>query len=585
MRLHLYTDNQYKYLMKRSIYLIAAFTIISCTENINSQKNEVSITALADTYFSRTIKTHPEYAYYADIPLKRHDQISSNYLNDIKLWGKFEDSLYTELIEIDESKLTSKKDKITYWFLKEDLESSIAMRVCNRNLWNVDPESGWQNLWLAIAQIQPVGTNELRNQALARWHKLPEIIETEIKNLNEGISQGYTMPKEIVNLVIDQIQVLLEYNIDDSPFMLPAKRDGDKDFYLKWKVLVSEKILPAIQNYHKFLKNDYLKIARENVSILEQPDGDKCYQAYIRKYTSSNKTGKEIFDLGQKIVSNNIKKIEELGKELYKTADFNEIIKNINNDSLNYFNSSNEILETNEQLIIKARNESKNWFAKLPLSTVTIKPYESYEFGSGAYEASSGDKPAYFRINLKNPHEQQKGKNEVLTFHETYPGHHMQIGIEKEIEGLHPIVKLIGFTSYVEGWARYCEQLAEEMDLYESKSALITRRAWPSRGMVVDPGIHIREWSKTQAIDYMVEGGMNKDVALDLYYRSITMPAQLTSYDVGGEEIKALRKLAEIKLGENFDIKEFHTKVLENGAIPLSALRIIIEDWIKTKIN
>ena len=583
MRLHLYTDN--KYLMKSYIFLIVAFTIISCTENTNSLKNEVSIGALADTYFSRTIKTHPEYAYYADIPLKKHDQISSNDLNDLKLWEKFEDSLYTELIKIDESKLASRKSKITYWFLKEDLESSIAMRVCNRNLWNVDPESGWQSLWLAIAQIQPVGSSELRDQALARWSKLPEIIETEIKNLNKGISQGYTMPKEIVNLVIDQIQVILEYNIDDSPFMLPAKRDGDKGFYLKWKILVSEEILPAIEIYHKFLKNDYLKIARENVSILEQPDGDKCYQAYIRKYTSSNKTGKEIFDLGQKIVSNNIKKIEELGKELYKTDDFNEIIKNIKSDSLNYFNSSNEILETNEQLIIKARNESKNWFAKLPLTNVTIKPYESYEVGSGAYEASSEDKPAYFRINLKNPHKQQKGKNEVLTFHETYPGHHMQIGIEKEITDLHPIVKLIGFTSYVEGWARYCEQLAEEMDLYESKSALITRRAWPSRGMVVDPGIHIKEWSKTQAIDYMVEGGMNKDVALDLYYRSITMPAQLTSYDVGGEEIKALRKLAENRLGENFDIKEFHTKVLENGAIPLSALRIIIEDWIKTKIN
>lgn len=571
--------------MKKYLFLLTISLLVNCSEKTKPISDENLIVELADDYFSKTIKTHPEYAYYADVPLEKHNEISSNKLSDIELWENYEDSLYLKLKKIDDSKLITKRNKITYWFLKEDLESSIAMRICKRNLWNVDPENSWQSLWLAVAQIQPVGTDTLRIQALERWDKLPEIIETEIHNLKLGVSQGYTMPKEIVIIVIDQLQILLNTKIEKSPFMLPAKRDGNKEFYLQWKDLVQNKILPSIENYNNFLKNEYINVAREEVSILQLPNGSQCYQAYIRKYTTTNKTGVKIFELGQKTVSINKIEIETLGNELYNTNNFNEIITNINKDASNYFKSSNEISETTKHLMIKAEKECENWFSILPESTVTMKPYEAYEGGSGAYEQGNKNKPAYFRINLKNPTKKKKGNNEVLTFHETYPGHHIQIALEKEIENLHPIAKLIGFTSYVEGWARYAEQLAEEMNLYDNKSALIKRRAWPYRGMVVDAGIHINNWTKKQAIDYMVESGMNKDVALNLYHRSITMPAQLTSYDIGGEEIKSLRKEAEERLKENFDIKEFHKKILENGAIPLNALRKVIENWIESKTN
>ncbi len=569
--------------MKKYLFIVTVFLLFSCSEKEKSISDENLIVDLADDYFSITINTHPEYTYYADIPLEKHDKISSNKLTDIELWESYEDSLYLELKKIEESKLITKRNKITYWFLKEDLESSIAMRICKRNLWNVDPENSWQSLWLAVAQIQPVGTDTLRIQALERWNKLPEILETEISNLKLGVSEGYTMPKEIVNIVIDQLQILVNTKIDESPFMLPAKRDGNEEFYLQWKNLVQNKILPSIESYNNYLKNEYIKVAREEVSILQLPNGSQCYQAYIRKYTTTNKTGEEIFALGQKTVSINKIEIETLGNELYNTNNFNEIIVNINKDTSNYFKSSNEILETTKRLMIKAEKECENWFSVLPKSKVTVKPYEEYEGGSGAYEQGNKIKPAYFRINLNNPSQQKKGDNEVLTFHEAYPGHHIQITLEKEIKNSHPIAKLIGFTSYVEGWARYTEQLAEEMNLYESKSALIRRRAWPYRGITVDAGIHTKNWTKEKAINYIVESGMSKDMALNLYHRSITMPAQLTSYDIGGEEIKLLRNVAKESLKEEFDIKEFHNKILENGAIPLSALRIVIENWIEDK--
>jgi len=255
---------------------------------------------------------------------------------------------------------------------------------------------------------------------------------------------------------------------------------------------------------------------------------------------------------------------------LYNTNDFKEIINLINNDASNYFTTSEEILEVNTRLLLKAKEESKNWFSELPSTEVKIKPYEPHESGIG---------------NLSNPEKQKKSNNEKLTFHEAYPGHHLQIGIEKDIGGLHPISKFIGFGSYIEGWGRYSEQLAEEMGLYESKSALIIRRAWPSRGLVVDPGLHLMNWSKEEAIAFMMESGSSEASALSLYHRIIVWPAQLTSYDVGGEEIKALRKQAQKQLGSDFDIKEFHSKVLENGSIPLGALRTNINEWLNKKSN
>jgi uncharacterized protein (DUF885 family) len=184
----------------------------------------------------------------------------------------------------------------------------------------------------------------LRNQAFERWKKFPTFVDTEIDNLKTGISEGYTMPKIIVNRVIDQLQVLIDYDIEKSPFMSPAIRDGDNQFQLDWTGLITDKINPSVSKYQKFLRTEYLNKAREEVSILSLPNGNECYQACIRMQTSTNKTGNEIFQLGQQIVSRNKREVIELGNGLYQITDFEKIITEINHDSANYFQTSDEIL-------------------------------------------------------------------------------------------------------------------------------------------------------------------------------------------------------------------------------------------------
>ncbi|WP_242155685.1 DUF885 domain-containing protein [Aestuariivivens sediminis] len=571
--------------MKYFILLIGCITVMSCVDNTKTNKSYPSIAKLADSYYERTLETFPENAYEADIKLENHNGITSNQLADLAIWENYEDSLYVELLKLKDRQIPKKKDKITYWLLKEELESSIELRVCKRNLWDVNHLSGWKSRWISLAEYQPIGSEELRVQAFERWSKFPIFVTTEINNLKKGLAEGYSMPKEIVDLVIEQLQVLHDYSIENSPFMSPAKRDDNPKFKEKWEELVINKILPALSEYQQYLVLEYRPKARDEVSVVALPNGSECYQAFIRSMTTTNKSAEELFELGQKIVSANETKVSEIGFEVYKERDFAKIIDLINNDPSDKFITSEDILEVNSKLLEKAKKESEKWFIMLPSTEVTIKPYEAHESGIGSYEPAMGDNPAYYRINLNNLEQQKRSFNEILTFHEAYPGHHLQIGLEKDIKGLHSISKLIYFGSYVEGWGRYSEQLAEEMGLYDSKLALMIRRAWPSRGLVVDPAIHTKGWSKEQAIDFMTESGYSADIALSAYYRSIVWPAQLTSYDTGGEEIKALRKMAEEKLGDQFDIKEFHSKILENGSIPLSSLRHNINEWVRNKKN
>ncbi len=565
--------------------LILLMLIICGACSTNNKQNEATITGLANAYLDRTLERFPEDKYYLDVPIKDHSLFSSNSLEVLAKWHKFEDSLYDRLIKIDTSNFATKADQITYWLLQEELESSIALRVCNRQLWNVNHNWNFYDPWLSIAEFQPVGSDSLRAQAVTRWKKFPSYVDTEIENLKVGLDQGYSMPQEIVALVIPQIEILTSYSLADSPFMFPARKDSSASFKKQWENLVTEQINPALIKYTTFLKNEYLEKARTQASVLTLPNGDACYLAYIRNSTTTNMSGQEIFNLGLDIVNSNIKTIQELGKNHYQTTNLKEIISRFKADSSLYFKTKEEILTYNQTILNTAKIECKKWFDIMPSKDVTIKPYLPHEYGIGSYESATDTRPAYFRINLNNPEQQTYYNNEKLSFHEAYPGHHLQLGIERDIKGLHPIREMIGFQSYIEGWARYSEQLAEEMGLYNYKASLINRRTWPSRGMVIDPAIHLNIWSRDSIINFMMASGMSKARATNLYRRSIVSPAQLTSYDVGGEEIKALRKLAEEQLIEAFDIKEFHNVILKNGSIPLSALRLQVELWIDQKLR
>ena len=225
----------------------------------------------------------------------------------------------------------------------------------------------------------------------------------------------------------------------------------------------------------------------------------------------------------------------------------------------------------------------------MPHQDVVVQPLSAFEedagLGSRFQAEPDPQKPAVFLIRLADWQTETRADAEIVTVHETVPGHYLQKALARELQPPTRLSKLFDNDAYAEGWARYAEAMGEEAGIYDTEDAAIMRRLWPARGMVVDPGLHALHWTRQQAVGYMVSSGhVDPDAANNLVDRIAVMPGQLTSYDSGGLKIKHLRAEAELKLGARFDLRRFNRAVLNEGVVPLEELRAHLEAWIAEEL-
>ncbi len=578
--------------VKSSVFLsCCCFSLAVCAAGDSAPAEQASqqvsekIGLLADRYYAFRLATQPEMAYFSGVELAQHDGLTDNSPAGQAAIRQREDELWQELQAIDSSALEGTVDWITWGILQQSLQSARELRICNYSGWAVSQMSGWQMDYAQLAELQPVGSEDLRDQALARWSRMPAFIDQEIVNLRDGLAAGYSSPQPVVRRVAAQLDGLLAMPPAESPFASPAARDSDAGFTSAFVELVANQIYPAIQRYRNFLQNGYLPKARTDLAVTANPNGRACYDAALRSYTTLDRSGEEVFELGMHTVTANKAKVEELGSEVYGITDFADIIQRIKDDPEDKFSSAEELLQFSKDAVSRAAAAMPQWFGYVPTVQAEVVPFPAYQEGTGTsarYEAGSESRPGAYRIPLYQPEQQSKGGAESTAFHEVWPGHHMQVAVAQKIKGLHPVSRITWYSGFGEGWARYSEALAVEMGLYQTKTGPISRLAWPARGMVVDPGIHLLGWTREQAIAFMGQAGRMTPTELDdMVDRIAVLPGQLTSYDSGGLEILALRRLASEKLGDGFDIRQFHDKILENGTIPLTMLRAHIENWLQ----
>lgn len=565
-----------------------------CSAAVSTQASETGQAAqltrdLADRFYAFRLRTQPEIAYFTGVELERHDGLSDNSPAGQAEIQNEEDMLWQQLQGIDATALQGSVDWITHGILQQSLQSARELRVCAYSAWAVSQMAGWQLDYAQLAELQPVGTEELRDQARARWSRMPAFIDQERENLIAGLAAGYSSPKSAVKRVIAQLDGLLALEAADSPFASPAQRDEDEGFSTAFIELVANGINPAIKRYRDFLTDAYLPQAREALAVTANPNGRACYDAALRSYTTLDRSGEEVFELGMHTVTANQIKVQQLGAEAYGLDDFAAIIHHIKDDPADKFTSSSELLQFSKDAVKRAELAMPKWFGYVPTARAEVVPFPEYQEGTGVsarYEPGNENRPGTYRIPLFEPEKQSRGNAESTAFHEIWPGHHMQVAVAQEIEGLHDISRISWYSGMGEGWGRYSEGLAVEMGLYTTQSGPVSRLAWPARGMVVDPGIHLLGWTREQAIAFMNQSGRFTESELDdMVDRIAVLPGQLTSYDSGGLEILALRRLANDKLGDRFDIREFHDHVLKNGSIPLTMLRAHIENWLAAGAN
>jgi uncharacterized protein (DUF885 family) len=554
----------------------------------NTADQSTRVTALADTYVAEFVKAFPEQAMFSGMTLAHHDGLSDNSLAALARWQALEDGWSSELARIDSAQLFGKPEWVALGFLREAVESSRQLRVCRYELWPVNQLSGWPFLMTQLAAIQPVGSEQARREALARWGKLPRYLSNELDNLREGLRRGYTTPKPNVQLFIEQIDDMLGKPVEEWPLYSPASRDDSTQFKQAWTTLLREQVKPVAERYARFLKDEYLGKAREAIAITGNPNGEQCYQASFRSYTTLDRPAKETFELGRREVERNLAAALAIGKKDLQANDLPALLQRLKEDPANHFTSREQLLTFAQSAVGRARDHMSKWFSRVPAAKIIVEPYPDFleRTANDSYwpAAEDGSRPAMYRITLYPYAQGTRSNAEITAFHEAYPGHHLQLAIAAERPTAHPITRLVGNSGFAEGWARYAEALAEEMGLYSSNYARANRRLWPARGMVIDPGIHMFGWTRDQTVKFVAESGRFDDAtARSLVDRVAMWPGQLTAYDTGALEFFSLRKQAQETLGSRFDIREFHTVVLENGTVTLPMLREQVTHWLKSK--
>lgn len=542
--------------------------------------------AIADRMIAEQVAYDPTSAYFIGVPAPDNSRWSDRSPEALAAVRAQRDALLAELQRIRPDDLSQDK-RFVHASMVERLEADRQTRVCRYELWDVNHMSGWHLDFADVAREQPVETAEQRAEALQRWSSLPALVDQEIANARAGLESGYSAPKAAVRRAIKQVETIASSSPESLPYYQIAERSSDAAFKAAFREVLAGPVRGAFQRYGRFLNDEYLPRAREAIAITGNPNGRACYEASLRAYTTLQRSPEEVFRLGRETVNANLATVRQLGREKFGTDDLPTIIGRINDAPDNQFSSEEELILFSREVVERARQKTAPLFLAMPPQEMRVEPFHEYRRGSGGssyYERQiDAARPAFYRIASERWESETRGGAEITAVHEGYPGHHMQISFAI-MNAPGPIANLLGNSAYAEGWARYSEALAEEAGIYDTLYALMTRRLWPARGMVVDPGIHLMGWTREQAIAFIRESGrFAGPEADDLVDRIAVWPGQLTAYDSGALEIIALRREAERALGDRFDIREFHARVLETGIVPLGALREHIEAWIAAK--
>ena len=545
---------------------------------------------LADSYVAAYFEQHPDEATQSGVANTRHDRLPDNSPAALARWRQREDRWLAALRRINPARLAGRPEGVAYGIMRDAIEGSVATRVCRFELWSVaHTGGGWLSTITSLAALQPVGTEAARREVLARWRAMPAYITTETANHREGVRRRFSAPRGNVQIALDEIDTLLATPLVQSPLYDPARRDSTPAFAAELAQVIEQEITPAMRSYRAFLATEYLGRARTTIGVSAHPKGLDCYRAAIRASTGLALSPDSVHDLGVATVEELEREMRAIAIRSFGTSDIFALLERLRTDTAYTFRTRDEMLGRARDALERARTAMPRWFGRLPRAPVVVESYPAFRERQSVGEwnppAEDGSRPGIYYLSTYDPLRKSRADLEPLSFHETIPGHHLQGTIALERGDTIPaIARYFWSPGMGEGWAEYAEQLADEMGLYSSDTARLGMLAditLSATLLVVDTGIHAFGWTRAQSIDYIREHThvplLRAEVGVDRYP---VWPAQGLSYGLGRLEIRRLRALAERRLKAKFDIRVFHDRVLENGAVPLPVLRSNIERWI-----
>lgn len=592
--------------MKKTFFILFAMAAIlqSCgkKETIETQTaSNKEINTLFANYQEERLKLFPLEATQAGD--ERYNDLYPNTLSDeyIAKVKAFFTKYKTALSNFKDDEL-SENDRISKELLAWECDINIEQWGLNEQLL---PINQFTSPILSLGQLgsgsgaQPFKTVKDYNNWLKRLTQVNNYLASVEQRMKEGVTKGYVLPKALTEKMIPQLKDMANENVTEHLLYSPVKQFPDSFTDAEKKTLtdnftsiLKNKLIPSFKNLYNYVSTDYLKASRNTSGISGIPNGANYYKHLIKRYTTTDMTADEIHELG-------LKEVARLSAEMEKVktqVGFKGPLK----DFFNYVRAKKELIPfTQPQQVIdnfnaiheKMKPNLEKLFDMKPKTPFEVRRTEAFREASASAEYNQGSvdgtRPGVFYVPIPDVKKYNVYADEDLFLHEAIPGHHYQVSLQQENKALPDFRKTIWFNAYGEGWALYTESLGKELGLYTDPYqyfGMLSAEMHRAIRLVVDTGLHTKNWTREQAIKYSMENEAEPEESIIAEIeRYMAIPGQALSYKIGQLKIRELRTKAEKELGYKFSIKEFHNQVLDAGCLPLKVLEGKIDKWIESK--
>ncbi len=603
--------------MKYFLIICSLFTLnilsSSCTsssKNYTQAEIESESKKLAEFFnknFEAVVKRYPTYATYLGRK-DQYDKLNNNTYEYSKETLELEKKSLEEMKKINFDALDP-QSKISYKMYEENVKDSIeSFKYFYHGFFVSQMFGEHSSLPSFLINMHQIANESEANAYVSRLNGFNNYFDQLLVKMKVQEKMGVRMP----NFSFDKVIRDSKNIISGFPFQKVKKQStlykDLSDKLVKAKIPTSKRkeilknsekallssVYPAYQKFITYM-TDLKKISTRNDGVWSIPNGQAYYKHRLKKITTTDMTAPEIHKLGLKEVERIRGEMRVIMKKVGFKGDLSDFFKFMKTSKKFYYPNTKagraSYLKDTNKLISNIKGKLDLIFKTKPKADVKVRAVEAFReksAGIAFYQrpAMNGSRPGIYYVNLSDMKSVAKYDMEALAYHEAIPGHHMQLAISQELKDLPMFRKMGGFTAFTEGWGLYSEYIPKEMGFYTdpySDFGRLSMEMWRACRLVVDTGLHHYKWSREKAIEYLNNNTPNSmDEKVKGIERYIVMPGQATAYKIGQLKILSLREKAKTALGDKFDIKEFHDRVLTNGSVPMNLLESNIDDYIKS---
>jgi prolyl oligopeptidase len=543
-----------------------------------------------------TLRESPTFASYLG-DKRYNDRWPDVSLAAIARRHEHQQQTLARLHKIDARQL-SDSEQLNYRLFEQQIQNDLEAYPFRWHLVPLTQRDGIQDE-SQLAEVITFATVKDYEDWIARLRTFPAYMDQTIALMTAGVEQKIVQSKVVMQRLPEQIKKQLVEDPQQSlyykPFLSFPEGISDADqARLKHaaRAAIAEQVVPAYRKFATFFDEVYYPACFDEVGVWQVPRGREFYALRARQFTTTRLTPDEIHNIGLAEVKRIRAEMEAIVEQVKYEGTFQQFLQHLREDPKFYYQTPEELLNGYLALCKRIDPQLTKLFRKLPRIPYGLEaiPQHIAPDTTAAYyrpPAADGSRAGTYFVNLYRPDMRPKYEMEALSLHESVPGHHLQLALATELEDVPEFRRFADFTAYVEGWALYAESLGGELGCYQdpySKFGQLTYEMWRAVRLVVDTGLHDKQWTRQQAIDFFKQNTAKTDLDIvNEVDRYIAWPGQALAYKIGELKIKELRRRATETLGEAFDIREFHEVILRDGTVPLDVLESRFNAWLAEK--